>query len=335
MSFLVEMDRSRYPADALGAFTAAPTLDLSTRANLLGTARAMMWLSQLAYETAHPDKIADILPTWQLTQRALIDNPPGTHLPLRTSCAVVAGGRGATIVAFAGTDPLKLNDWITDFTPVPTAAGLHTGFANAVEAVWSQIKPVIANPAPTERAVIFTGHSLGAALAIVAAERAQRELGVSAAAIFTYGCPRPGTAQFADAFPAGLANVTFRFVHGTDLVATVGPSFLGFRHVGSCLECESGGKFDEITAMQPPGNDAPEFFGSLFDSAVVAGRRALSGTLFEPLGPGGLGQFLGLLPQNIRDHVPPSYFAALVPPGASGPFLDELRREGERLRGGG
>jgi hypothetical protein len=333
MSFLVEMDRGRYPADALGAFDAA-TLDLDARDQVLGAARALMWLSQLAYETANPGKIADILPTWGLTQRALIDNPPGTHLPLRTSCAIVAGGRGATIVAFAGTDPLKLNDWITDFNALPTSAGIQTGFADGVAQVWPRISAAIASRPAAERAVIFTGHSLGGALAIVAAARAVQDPGVQPFAVVTYGNPRPGDAQFAAAYPAALGDATFRFVHGTDLVPTVGPSFLGFRHVGRCLQCPSGGKFDAATPMLPPGNDSPEFFDSLFQSGVVAAQRALAGTLLSPLGDGPLAGFFGTLPQNIRDHIPPSYFAALAPAGAEGPFFDELRREGNHLRGG-
>ncbi len=311
MSFLVEMDRDRYPADALGSFDAM-TLDLSSRATMLRTGRAMMWLAQLAYETANPDKITDILGSWNLTRRILIDNPPDTALPLKTACAVIADGRGATIVAFAGTDPLKINDWITDFDALPSAAGIQTGFANAVDHIWQPISGAIAHPLAAERSLVFTGHSLGGALAIVAAERAARELGVKPAAIFTYGSPRPGDARFAEAFPATLGNATFRFVHGTDIVPTVGPSFLGFRHVGHCIQCQSGGHFDLTTPMLPPANDMPEFFDSGFKSVIVAARRALDGKLFDPIGLGGLGAFLGLLPQQIRDHVPPSYFGALA-----------------------
>ena len=314
MSFLVEMDRDRYPADALGSF-AADKFDPSSGAAILGAGRAMMWLSQLAYETANPQKISGpggILPAWGLAQRVLIDNPPDTALPLKTACAVVAGGRGATIVAFAGTDPLKINDWITDFDAFPSTAGIQTGFANAVDRIWPRLRAAIANPPAAERAVFFTGHSLGGALAIVAAERAMRELGVKATAVLTFGSPRPGDAQFASAYSPALGNATYRFVHGTDLVPTVGPSFVGFRHVGNFIHCASGGRFDAATPMLPHGNDMPEFFDSGFKSVVVVVRRAFDGQLLAPLGSGALGTFLGLLPQQIRDHVPPSYFGALA-----------------------
>jgi triacylglycerol lipase len=333
MSFLVEMDRDRYPPHALDAFNVSK-LDLRSRKTILDTGRAMMWLSQLAYETANPDKIRDILPTWGLAQRALIDNPPDTRLPLTTACAIVAGGRGATIVAFSGTDPLKIGDWITDFSVMPSSAGIHTGFADASGQIWPRISTALANRPPAERSVFFTGHSLGGALAIVAAARASRELGVRPAAVFTYGSPRPGDAQFANAYPAALGDATFRFVHGTDMVATVGPSFVGFRHVGRCIQCASDGHFDETTPMLARDDDKPEFFDSLFASGTVALRKALEGKLFDPVGPGALGRVFGLLPQQIRDHLPPNYLRALAPPSASAQRFDEPRRQGHHRLGG-
>jgi hypothetical protein len=35
----------------------------------------MMWMSQLAYETAHPNKIKTVLDRWTLSLKALADNP--------------------------------------------------------------------------------------------------------------------------------------------------------------------------------------------------------------------------------------------------------------------
>jgi hypothetical protein len=54
MSFLVELDRGAYPDNALAAFV--PTSQFG-----LDNARAMMWLSQLAYETGDRPKVESIL----------------------------------------------------------------------------------------------------------------------------------------------------------------------------------------------------------------------------------------------------------------------------------
>jgi triacylglycerol lipase len=166
MSFLVE----RPPADYLNANLEAFAVSADFN---LDNARAMMWMSQLAYETAHASKVENILHAWGFATRELISHdPPELHLPLTTACGVVAGGHGATIVAFAGTDPLKINDWITDFRALPSEHGIHTGFQEAVAATWDRIKAAIENRPQGEQAVFFTGHSLGGALAIIAAMKA-------------------------------------------------------------------------------------------------------------------------------------------------------------------
>jgi hypothetical protein len=306
MSFLVELPREAYPEHALDAFTVASAFALEN-------ARALMWMSQLAYETANESKVDDILGAWHLNKRELIDNPPQTHLPLRTACAVVAGGHGATIIAFAGTDPLKINDWVTDFNTLPSSDDIHTGFQTAVDAVWPRIAAAVANRPQTEQALFVTGHSLGGALAVVAAARALRDLQVQPTAIYTYGSPRPGGTQFAAAYTPVLGDSTFRLVDGTDLVATVPPSFAGFRHVGRSIPCPSGGRFDEQTPILPSGQDEPEFFDSLFTSVRAELQVLMAGQLFAPVGPGLLGQFIGVLPRQIRDHVPANYFKALAP----------------------
>src|SRR5437016_289547 len=122
MSFLVELPRETYSGDALDGFTG--TSDFTPQ-----NAQAMMWLSQLAYETAHQGKVDEILTAFKLTRRALGTNDPITGLPPRSACFIVAGGRGATFVAFSGTDPLKIQNWITNFTVAPEPNVLHKGFA--------------------------------------------------------------------------------------------------------------------------------------------------------------------------------------------------------------
>jgi triacylglycerol lipase len=84
---------------------------------------------------------------------AFVSNDPATGLPPHSACVAVAGGRGATFVTFAGSDPLKIEDWITNFDAVPSAQDLHTGFQDAVETVWPIIKTAIANRPASEQTV--------------------------------------------------------------------------------------------------------------------------------------------------------------------------------------
>lgn len=305
MSFLVELDRGAFPDNALDVFAATSQFRLDN-------ARAMMWLSQLAYETGDRPKVESILTAWHLTMHAFASNDPVTGLPPHSACVVVAGGNGATFVAFSGTDPLKIEDWITDFSAAPSASGLHSGFQDAVGTVWPLIKTAIENRAASEQPLFFTGHSLGGALAIVAAGRAMDELKIPATAVYTFGSPRTGGQAFFDSYTPQLGNLTFRFVHGTDIVPTVPFSLVDkFRHVGRSLQCPTDGRFDEQTTKAAAEEDNPNLVGD----ALLSGLADISAlTALRPvhgLGPGPLDQLAGFLPRMVRDHVPKNYFRAL------------------------
>ena len=78
--------------------------------------------------------------------------------------------------------------------------------------------------------VFFTGHSLGGALATLAAVEARLQMPTVKVSLYTFGCPR--------VFSKGMSNVVdqllprcFRVVVDGDIVAGV-PVF-GYRHVGT------------------------------------------------------------------------------------------------------
>jgi triacylglycerol lipase len=308
VSFLVEIDRGAYPDNALDGFRASATFSLDD-------ARAMMWMSQLAYETGDEVKVGNIVGAWHLTLREFVSNDPVTGLPPHSACVVAVGGRNATVISFSGTDPLKIEDWITDFTVIRSPADLHSGFQDAVESVWAMIKPIIEQRPASEQPLFFTGHSLGGALAIIAAERAMRELNAKATAVYTFGSPRAGGREFFDRYTPGLGDVTFRLVHSNDLVATVPPTLRGgFLHVGRSVQCLSGGHFDQQTPIDPRDENKPD----IIKSALQAGLAAIFAfAALHPLssvGPRLLDRLAGLLPPMVRDHVPANYFRALSIP---------------------
>jgi hypothetical protein len=301
MSVLVELPPRRYPADVFGAFR--PTSDFE-----LNNARAMMWMSQLAYETAHPDKVRDILKLWGLDLEELISNEIDVFPWLRTACGIVAAGRGATILALAGTDPLKLNDWITNIRSLPSPDDIHTGFQAAVAKIWPKVASAVAGIDQAQSALFVTGHSLGAALAVVAAERALRELGRGAAAVYTFGCPRPGGSAFGAAY-LPLSNKTYRLVHGIDWVPTV-PSHAGFRHVGRMLRCDSEKRFVAPAELSSADNDEPRVSENIA-LGLLGGMRVSAARRFFSFKSTWLENGLELLPQPFRDHIPTKYLQAV------------------------
>jgi hypothetical protein len=310
MSFLVELPQSAYPAHALDGFKATPQFNLVN-------AQAMMWLSQLAYETAHQSatesKVEDILRSWQLTMHGFKSNDPATGLPPKSACVVVAGGRGATFITFAGSDPLKFEDWITNFNAVQSAEGVHTGFQDAIETVWSTIETAMKKRSASEQALFFTGHSLGGALAIIAAARAALEFKIQPTVVYTYGSPRTGGAEFFDEYKPLLGDATFRLIHGNDIVPTVPTVLPGdYRHVGQSIQCPTDGLFDGSQAQTSAAEaNKPDFVDDAIE-AGLADLRAFSAFQFiRRIGPRPLDRLAALLPRMVRDHVPANYFRAL------------------------
>lgn len=125
-----------------------------------------------------------------------------------------------TIVAFRGTEPDKLEDFIADLRARPVAwhggGRVHEGFLAAYRAVHAPLQAALERLPSTGR-LIFTGHSLGAAVATLAAAefRARRP------ELVTFGSPRVGDAGLA-ALLRGLP--ARRVVSCGDIVTRVPPA---------------------------------------------------------------------------------------------------------------
>src|SRR6185436_15370710 len=104
---------------------------------------------------------------------------------------------------------------------------VHAGFRNALERVWTPLVEKL-TPLAGSRSVWFSGHSLGAALATLAADRFPATAGVC-----TLGSPRVGDRAFAAAFDARFGARALRYVNDSDVVTHVPPPLpLPYAHVG-------------------------------------------------------------------------------------------------------
>ena len=300
MSRLVSIPLDAYPADALKGLSPGPFS--------LGAARAAMWLAQLAYEEEEA-KIRTVMARWSLDPLLIFDRPGGTLSHQGRARGFVARGGGLTITSFGGTDPLVLANWITDFRIARNAAGAHVGFVEALDIMWDEIAAALrAQPAAP---LLFTGHSLGASLALLCAGRALAKFGLAPAAVYGFGMPRSGDAGFAARLNAAFGDRVYRLAHGEDMVPSVPPARLGFCHVGRFLHCASHTKF-EAAGLSPAPSLLPDNGASLAESVVAALRGLLAGR--APAGGDWKVQNAAtrLLPLAVSDHLPDRYWNALA-----------------------
>ncbi|KAI0397050.1 lipase [Xylariaceae sp. FL0594] len=129
----------------------------------------------------------------------------------------------------------SVRNWITDFTFLQKDCGfisgckVHEGFAKA----WEEISEAALAAVQTAKAanpsykIVFTGHSLGAAVSSLGAAYA-RELGL-VVDIINYGSPRVGNAVFAQ-FVSDQPGVEYRVTHLDDPVPRLPPIIFNYAH---------------------------------------------------------------------------------------------------------
>ena len=128
----------------------------------------------------------------------------------------IAGG--VPIISVPGTDPRVPDDLATDAdcdaVYVPGLGSVHEGFLRIAMSIYPQI---VASVVPAEK-IILTGHSLGAAVAMVLAALLARDCHAKEIELIGFGCPRVGAQRLAVRL-WGVKTTLYRF--GNDPVPLV------------------------------------------------------------------------------------------------------------------
>lgn len=143
-------------------------------------------------------------------------------------------------VVFRGTIASSLKNWITDLDaghssiyPVIPGALVYTGFLDAwysiKEQVVAAVQQVFKQIKPTE--FYFTGHSLGAALSVLAAIEIGIESGLPITC-YNFGDPRVGNTIFAEYFDSHI-QTSWRLVNQRDIVPHLPGKEFGFWHIAT------------------------------------------------------------------------------------------------------
>jgi len=149
---------------------------------------------------------------------------------------------GIYVLSFRGTEVTEKSDVLADLKAGKNneACGgkVHVGFKGEINKLWPAIEKAIANVGN----LYVTGHSLGAAMATIAASRMQLKV----TALITFGSPRVGNEKFVKSL-----NVEhYRVQNNCDDVTKVPFRFVGFRHHGTHKYMNYYGAFRDLTPLQ-------------------------------------------------------------------------------------
>ncbi|MCT0213676.1 MULTISPECIES: lipase family protein [unclassified Synechococcus] len=210
--------RPRQPPEAAAAVSAPFSLaSLSRESFSWDTALSLALACQLAYEPAATVQARAL--EWGFSSCEPISDGPAQ--------CFVAGSEDLVLVSFRGTESVA--DWLSNLKLLSTDSGrfgpVHAGFLEQFRALQQEIEAILRS-APDRRLVI-TGHSLGGAIAVLAAASWVGELPLHA--LHTFGQPMAGKAAFASFVQRQFEARYFRHVNGADVVSRVPP---GYRHAG-------------------------------------------------------------------------------------------------------
>jgi predicted lipase len=186
-------------------------------------------------------------------------------------------GRKEIIVAFRGTQSIQsaLQDaqfWKSepDFEPsfwkkafvkskFPSGIKIHAGFEDGYSFIRSAIQSSLAKVVSRlpEYKIVFTGHSLGGAMAEIAAIDFHMLTGArydDRVSIYTFGQPRVGNPEWATFYNSKSFSKRFqRIVRDKDPVAQLPPRFLNYQFAGTQFEIDGRNSTRECAKSGPNG----------------------------------------------------------------------------------
>ncbi len=169
----------------------------------------------------------------EATEAAVID-------PSAFGFVVLEQATGSVLVCIRGTQTPR--EWMANFTAVPNPFSIaadfglvHLGFEMMHRRVRGSIAAALSNVAANAR-ITVVGHSLGGAMATLAAVDIKRNLGRQVD-VCTFGGPRVGKFIFRHRFNSEVPTC-YRVTNRGDIVPHVPTMLTGWTHVGEEIEVD-------------------------------------------------------------------------------------------------
>lgn len=135
--------------------------------------------------------------------------------------AFIASNKEYAVLSFRGTEPASIKDIKADanakLVDCESCGKIHEGFDNAFKSVAQDIQAELNNGKYTDLPLYITGHSLGGALATIAAKKLTHIAGI--AACYTFGSPRVGNEEWV----SDIKTPIYRLVNAADPVTLLPP----------------------------------------------------------------------------------------------------------------
>lgn len=153
----------------------------------------------------------------------------------------------AIIIAFRGSwyldneGNMDLSNFITDaqdsqISAICSECSIHKGFYSSYTLIEEELrKKIIRLQEAYNGGLIFTGHSMGGALATIACISLNRFQSLSSSSLITFGSPRVGNDKFASHVNTNVYGKNFRVTYQSDPVTRV-PSTPKYHHVGTQID---------------------------------------------------------------------------------------------------
>ena len=142
-----------------------------------------------------------------------------------SQCFIVSN-KNMIIISFRGTEKDETGDIFTDLDMSQSDAyggKVHQGFMDAYRQLKSPLMAKIKEHRTHNQPIWLTGHSLGGALAVIAAmDLSEKKFSVKG--VYTFGQPRVGDAAFTSSYDKRFQGKSFRFVNKDDQVPELPPA---------------------------------------------------------------------------------------------------------------
>ena len=214
---------------------------------------------------------------------------PGTQVFVGSTTEMIG-------VAFRGTEPRQIEDWIVDamIEQVQGPRGkVHTGFQVALDAVWEDIRAAISRLQDNGQSIWFTGHSLGAALATLSTARLRLSEDKPVHGLYTFGSPRVGDREFSEAFNLDFEPHSFRFVNNQDIVTRLPLRSMGYSHIGTTRRFDENGNLGMYRAMWF------DFLNEFVEDAMVWVREAIDENIMNRFADHSMDEYVRLLERHV------------------------------------